>query len=174
VHAPSRAPLLLPPPLSHNLPLPRVHQCVMGRLVHTGLRLVVSRSTCPPLSPSPYANSFEIGAAVIGTHTLEKSGESEAYRRGWKRQKCWGGGQECRSSVGTGLSPRSGPPSKGPKTTSSRSVIVTIIHTTRRAPRLRCPASGSRYRHGDRSLTHTHTHTRTLWNKTKISGRRRD
>ena len=37
VHAPSRAPLLLPLLLSHNLPLPRVHKCVMGRLVHTGL-----------------------------------------------------------------------------------------------------------------------------------------
>ncbi len=28
--APSRAPLLLPLLLSHNLPLPSVHQCVMG------------------------------------------------------------------------------------------------------------------------------------------------
>ena len=37
LHAPSRAPLLLPLLLSHNLPLPRVHWCVMGRLVHTGL-----------------------------------------------------------------------------------------------------------------------------------------
>ena len=37
VHAPSRAPLLLPVLLSHNLPLLRVHQSVMGRLVHTGL-----------------------------------------------------------------------------------------------------------------------------------------
>jgi hypothetical protein len=33
------------------------------------LRLVVSRSTCPPLSPSPHANSFIIGTAVINTHT---------------------------------------------------------------------------------------------------------
>ena len=31
-------------------------------------RLVVSRSTCPPLSPPP-ANSFVIGTAVINTHT---------------------------------------------------------------------------------------------------------
>jgi hypothetical protein len=41
MHAPSRAPLLLrevlPLLLSHNLPFPRVHLCVMGRLVHTGL-----------------------------------------------------------------------------------------------------------------------------------------
>jgi hypothetical protein len=30
-------------------------------------RLVVSRSTCPPLYPSPHANSFIIGTAVINT-----------------------------------------------------------------------------------------------------------
>ena len=33
-------------------------------------RLVVSRSTCPPLSPPPHANSFVLGPAVINTHTL--------------------------------------------------------------------------------------------------------
>jgi hypothetical protein len=32
-------------------------------------RLVVSHSTCPPLSPSPHASNFEIGTAVINTHT---------------------------------------------------------------------------------------------------------
>jgi hypothetical protein len=32
-------------------------------------RLVVSRSTCPPLSPSPHANKFVIGTAEIKTHT---------------------------------------------------------------------------------------------------------
>jgi hypothetical protein len=32
-------------------------------------RLVVSRSTCPPLSPSPHAKSFVVGPAVINTHT---------------------------------------------------------------------------------------------------------
>jgi len=31
-------------------------------------RLVVSRSTCPPVSSSPHANSFVIGTAVINTH----------------------------------------------------------------------------------------------------------
>ena len=39
VHAPSRAPLLLALLLSHNLLLPRIHSCVMGRLVHTVLGL---------------------------------------------------------------------------------------------------------------------------------------
>ena len=32
--------------------------------------LVVSRSTCPPISPPPHANSFVLGPAVINTHTL--------------------------------------------------------------------------------------------------------
>ena len=31
-------------------------------------RLVVSRSTCPPVSPSPHANSFVIGTAVINNN----------------------------------------------------------------------------------------------------------
>jgi hypothetical protein len=33
-------------------------------------RLVVSRSTCPPISPPPHVNSFVLGPAVINTHTL--------------------------------------------------------------------------------------------------------
>ena len=32
-------------------------------------RLVVSHSTCPPLSSPPHAHSFVIGPAVINTHT---------------------------------------------------------------------------------------------------------
>jgi hypothetical protein len=32
--------------------------------------LVVYRSTCRPLSPSPHANSFIIGTVVTNTHTL--------------------------------------------------------------------------------------------------------
>ena len=59
-----------------------VHECVtviMMALVRHGdnyeqtgphrPRLVVSRGTCPPLSPCPHANSFIIGTAVINTHT---------------------------------------------------------------------------------------------------------
>jgi hypothetical protein len=37
LHSPSHTPLLLSLLLSHNIPLPSVHWCVMGRLVHTGL-----------------------------------------------------------------------------------------------------------------------------------------
>jgi hypothetical protein len=43
-----------------------------ARVPH-GSQLVVSRSTCPPLSPSPHANSFVIGTAVINTHTRSPS-----------------------------------------------------------------------------------------------------
>ena len=35
---------------------------------HHGAHIVVSPSTCPPLSPSPHANSFIIGTAEINTH----------------------------------------------------------------------------------------------------------
>ena len=46
-------------------------------------RLVVSYSTCPPLSPSPHANSFVRGTAVINTHTIlreSKMGTDESLK----------------------------------------------------------------------------------------------
>jgi hypothetical protein len=67
-HAPSHAPLLFATLLSHNIPFPRVHECVMGRLVHTCLGssyLIAHVLHCPP---SPPAHSFIIGPAVINTH----------------------------------------------------------------------------------------------------------
>jgi hypothetical protein len=42
----------------------------MGQTSPLRPRLVVSRSTCPPLSPSPHVNSFVLGTAVINTHTV--------------------------------------------------------------------------------------------------------
>jgi hypothetical protein len=62
-----------------NTHFPHAHKhtlSVMGRLVHTGQtsphrpQLVVFRSTCPPISPPPHANSFVLGPVVINTHTL--------------------------------------------------------------------------------------------------------
>jgi hypothetical protein len=64
----SRSPSPPPPSFTQSLSLPR-------SLVRDGQtsphrpRLVVSHSTCPPLSPSPHANSFLIGTAVINTHS---------------------------------------------------------------------------------------------------------
>ena len=46
-------------------------------------RLVVSRSTCPPLSTPPpraRANSFVIGTAVINTHTHTEHSANESRR----------------------------------------------------------------------------------------------
>ena len=49
--------------------VPRVPVCDGQTSPHRP-RLSFSRSTCPPLSPSPHANSFIIGTAVINTHTF--------------------------------------------------------------------------------------------------------
>ena len=76
VLAPSRAPVLLPLLLSHNLPLPPRSPVRDGQTAQTSPhrpRLVVSRSTCPPLSPSLHTNSFIIGtSAVINTHPCKR------------------------------------------------------------------------------------------------------
>jgi hypothetical protein len=54
LHAPSRTPLLLPLLLSHNLPTPPPCSLVRDERTHPHRpRLVVSHSTCPPLSSSP-------------------------------------------------------------------------------------------------------------------------
>ena len=52
-------------------------------------RLVVSRSTCPPLSPSSHANSFVIGTAVIITHPEKHELPNQLRRtaKEWMRQK---------------------------------------------------------------------------------------
>ena len=65
MHASSRTPLLLPLLLSHNLPTPPCSLVRDGQTHPHRPRLVVSHSTCPPLSSSPPANSFVIGPAVI-------------------------------------------------------------------------------------------------------------
>ncbi len=83
VHAPSRAPFLLPSrfhtislsPNSFVLDPAVINTHTPRSLVRDGQtsprrpRLVVSHSTCPPLSPSPHADSFVIGTAVINIHS---------------------------------------------------------------------------------------------------------
>jgi hypothetical protein len=58
-----------PPPSFTQSPSPLRSLVRDGQTSPHRPRLVVSRSTCPPLSPSPHANSFIIGTAVINTHT---------------------------------------------------------------------------------------------------------
>ena len=54
-------------------------------------RLVVSRSTCPPLStpPSPHANSLVIGTAVINTHRKRSWLRLRTLRGGSRRPPFW-------------------------------------------------------------------------------------
>ena len=59
-----------PPPSFTQSPSPPRSLVCDGQTSPHRPRLVVSRSTCPPLSPSPHANSFVIGTAVINTHTF--------------------------------------------------------------------------------------------------------
>ena len=96
VHTPSRAPLLLPLLLAQSPSPPRSLVCDGQPSPHRP-RLVVSRSTCPPLSPSPHAwhaNSFI--QRCSNKHTPERlgsepdaSGPSRRSRRSHGRQ---GGG----------------------------------------------------------------------------------
>ena len=62
-HSPSA-----PPPSFTQSPYPPRSLVRDGQTSPHRPRLVVSRSTRPPLSPSPHANSFVIGTAVNKTH----------------------------------------------------------------------------------------------------------
>jgi hypothetical protein len=67
----SRSPSSPPPPFTQS-PSPPRSLVRDGQASPHRPRLVVSHSTCPPISPSPHAHSLLIGTAVINTHaTLE-------------------------------------------------------------------------------------------------------
>jgi hypothetical protein len=57
------------PPFTHY-PFPLRSLVCGGQPSPHQPRLVVSHSTCPPLSSSPHAHSFVLGTAVINTHTF--------------------------------------------------------------------------------------------------------
>jgi hypothetical protein len=59
-----------PPPSFIQSPSPPRSLMRDGQTSPHRPRLVVSRSTCPPLPPSPHVNSFVIGIAVINTHRM--------------------------------------------------------------------------------------------------------
>jgi hypothetical protein len=67
-HSSSHALPFFSPPSFHTLAFPpRSPVCGGQPSPHTP-RIVVSHSTCPPLSSSPHAHSFVLGTAVINTH----------------------------------------------------------------------------------------------------------
>jgi hypothetical protein len=61
------------PPFTHY-PFPLRSLVCGGQPSPHKPRLVVSHSTCPPLSSSPHAHSFVLGTAVINTHTVSGPG----------------------------------------------------------------------------------------------------
>jgi hypothetical protein len=64
----TRSPSSRHPPFTHY-PFPLRSLVCGGQPSPHKPRLVVSHSTCPPLSCSPHAHSFVLGTAVINTHT---------------------------------------------------------------------------------------------------------
>ena len=64
----TRSPSSRHPPFTHY-PFPLRSLVFGGQPSPHKPRLVVSHSTCPPLSSSPHAHSFVLGTAVINTHT---------------------------------------------------------------------------------------------------------
>jgi hypothetical protein len=73
----TRSPSSRHPPFTHY-PFPLRSLVCGGQASPHKPRLVVSHSTCPPLSSSPHANSFVLGTAVINTHTHAHR-ETEAH-----------------------------------------------------------------------------------------------
>jgi hypothetical protein len=65
-----RSPSSRHPPFTHY-PFPLRSLVCGGQPSPHKPRLVVSHSTCPPLSSSPHAHSFVLGTVVINTHTSE-------------------------------------------------------------------------------------------------------
>jgi hypothetical protein len=63
----TRSPSSRHPPFTHY-PFPLRSLVCGGQPSLHKPRLVVSHSTCPPLSSSPHAHSFVLGTAVINTH----------------------------------------------------------------------------------------------------------
>jgi hypothetical protein len=63
----TRSPSSRHPPFTHY-PFPLRSLVCGGQPRSHKSRLVVSHSTCPPLSSSPHAHSFVLGTTVINTH----------------------------------------------------------------------------------------------------------
>jgi hypothetical protein len=80
----SHSPSAPPPPVTQS-PYPPRSLVRDGQTHPHRPRLVVSHSTCPPLSSSPHAHSFVIGPAVI-KHTHSGDLAQEAVHGGWQAE----------------------------------------------------------------------------------------
>jgi hypothetical protein len=82
----TRSPSSRHPPFTHY-PFPLRSLVCGGQTSPHKPRLVVSHSTCPPLSSSPHANSFVLGTAVINTHeNLERTGRDSGSKSKFGRR----------------------------------------------------------------------------------------
>jgi hypothetical protein len=68
------------PPFTHY-PFPLPSLVCAGQPSPHKPSLVLSHSTCPPLSSSPHAHSFVLGTAVINTHTGQSRWSSPGHNR---------------------------------------------------------------------------------------------
>jgi hypothetical protein len=75
----TRSPSSRHPPFTLHYPFPPRSLVCGGQTSPRKPRLVVSHSTCPPLSPSPHAHSFVLGTAVINTHTISHDVEASIH-----------------------------------------------------------------------------------------------
>jgi len=83
----ARAPLLLSTLLSHTIPFPPRSLVCGGQPSPHKPRLVVSHSTCPPLSSSPHAHSFVLSTAVINNNNAADGTHGAGLRgKRWRGQ----------------------------------------------------------------------------------------
>ncbi len=92
VRVPGSSRVPAPPPPFTQSPYPPRSLVRDGQTHPHRPRLVVSHSTCPPLSSSPHAHSFVIGPAVIKhththTHTCTSEVRAESVRRRRRRRR---------------------------------------------------------------------------------------
>jgi hypothetical protein len=95
----TRSPSSRHPPFTHY-PFPLRSLVCGGQPSPHKPRLVVSHSTCPPLSSSPHAHSFVLGTTVINTHTLAPPWVGSRSPDGWDQIPRWAGGWACTSHPG--------------------------------------------------------------------------
>jgi hypothetical protein len=84
-----------PPLLSHTIPFPCVHTCVVVSLVHTSLCLLYLIAHVLHYPPPPHAHNFVLGTAVINTHTPPWSFGFDSQTRGTRENDRENGAPPC-------------------------------------------------------------------------------